>query len=397
MQPLSELTKALHCPKADGHDAHSPPLWMTSAYDFDSAEQASDRFNNISPGNVYSRFTNPSVNDFERRLAIMEAAETAVATASGMAAYLALAMALLRQGDHLLLGAGMFGSTTHLFRQYFGQFGVDCETVSITNTGLWAQAIRPETRMLILETPGNPTMEVADIRALANLAETHGILLVVDNTILSPVCQQPLKHGAHLVVQSAGKFIDGQGRCVGGAIAGAEPLIAPIRMVLRSAGMCMSPFNAWMLAASLETLNARMRLHEANARLIAQWLARHRAVDSVYYTGLPNRPDESLISRQQSGHGALLSFDLKGGQAAAWSFINALGLVSRCTNIGDARTMVTHPWSTTHCRYSPAEKSAAGIGPGLVRLSVGLEEPADIMADLDQALHHARRRERITA
>lgn len=397
MQPLNNLTQALHCTRAEGDDAHSPPIWMTSAYDFESAEQASDRFNNRSPGNVYSRFTNPSVTDFERRLAIMEYGEDAVGTASGMGAYLALAMAFLRQGDHVLLGAGMFGSTAHLFREYLGRFGVDSQTLPVANASLWSQSIRPETRMMILESPINPTMAVADIAAFSAIARARDILLVIDNTVLSPICQQPLRHGADLVVQSAGKFIDGQGRCVGGALVGDTERLKPVRSVLRSAGMCMSPFNAWLLAASLETLHARMRLHEINARQICHWLDRNPAVACVYYTGLPGRPDDALIARQQTGHGALLSVDLKGGQSRAWAFINALKLVTRCTNIGDARTMVTHPWSTTHCRYTPAEKATSGIGPGLVRFSVGLEPPEDILGDIEQALAVATQVQRKTA
>ncbi|SFR45799.1 O-succinylhomoserine sulfhydrylase [Marinobacter daqiaonensis] len=397
MPSHNNLTQALHCTRANGDDAHAAPIWMTSAYDFDSAEQASDRFNNLCPGNIYSRFTNPSVSDFERRLAILEHGEEAVGTASGMGAYLALAMAFLGQGDHVLLGAGMFGSTAHLFRQYLGQFGVESQTLPVGHTSLWAQSIRPNTRMLILETPLNPTMEVADIAALSVIARDNGVLLVVDNTVLSPICQQPLRFGADLVVQSAGKFIDGQGRCVGGALVGDSQRIQSVRGVLRSAGMCMSPFNAWVLAASLETLHARMRLHEINARQLCCWLERHPMVTAVHYTGLPGRPDETLIARQQTGHGALISVDIKGGQPAAWAFINALRLVARCTNIGDARTMVTHPWSTTHCRYTPDEKTASGIGPGLVRFSVGLEPPEDVIGDIEQALAQASQTQRKTA
>lgn len=397
MHPLNNLTRALHSTRAEGDDAHSPPIWMTSAYDFDSAEQASDRFNGRCPGNVYSRFTNPSVADFEHRLAILEHGETAVATASGMGSYLALAMAFLRQGDHVLLGAGMFGSTVHLFRQYLGRFGVDSQTLPVGNTSLWSDSVRPNTRMMIVETPVNPTMEVADITALSRIARARDVLLVIDNTVLSPICQQPLRLGADLVVQSAGKFIDGQGRCVGGALVGDRELLKPVRNVLRSAGMCMSPFNAWILAASLETLHARMRMHEINARQICHWLDRHPAISSVYYTGVPGRPDDALVARQQTGHGALLSVDIRGGQAAAWAFINALELIARCTNIGDARTMVTHPWSTTHCRYTPEEKAACGIGPGLVRFSVGLEPPEDVLGDIEQALARTGRTQRKSA
>ncbi|PAV25593.1 hypothetical protein CF392_10200 [Tamilnaduibacter salinus] len=386
MPPLNDLTRAIHCSRANGDDAHAAPIWMTSAYDFDSAEQAGDRFNGRCSGNVYSRFTNPSVTDFERRLAILEHGEDAVGTASGMGAYLALAMAYLSQGDHVLLGAGMFGSTAHLFRQYMGQLGVDVQTIPTTKTPLWASAIQPNTKMMVIETPLNPTMEVADIAALSEIARRNGVLFVVDNTVLSPICQQPLRMGADLVVQSAGKFIDGQGRCVGGAVVGGAERINPLRAVLRSGGMCMSPFNAWVFASSLETLYARMRLHEINARRLCDWLQCHPLVESVHYTGLAGRPDDALIACQQTGHGALISVDIKGGQPAAWSLINTLRLVRRCTNIGDAKTMVTHPWSTTHCRYTPEEKNRSGIGPGLIRFSVGLEPATDIIADIEQAM-----------
>lgn len=391
-----ETTEALHRPLAYGNDAHSEPIHLTSAYDFDSAEEASDRFNNRVPGNVYSRFTNPSVANFERRLAIMEKAEEAVATSSGMGAYLALGMAYLKQGDHVLIGNGIFGSTSHLFKHYFSQFGVSCTPLPLTAAAAWRKAIRFSTRMMILETPGNPTMEVADIKALSEIAASAGILLVIDNTILSPIYQKPLTLGADLVVQSAGKFIDGQGRCVGGAVAGKSKLIAPIKTVLRSGGMSLSAFDGWILSKSLETLHARMTMHEINALRVARWLQEHPEVNRVYYTGLPSRKDGELVSRQQAGHGGLLSAEIKGGQSAAWQVINNLSTVSRCTNIGDAKTMVTHPWSTTHCRYSHAEKLMAGITTGLIRLSIGLESPDDIIADLDNALSKIQLQEMIS-
>lgn len=397
MRPLHETTQALHCEPADGSDAHSEPIWLTSAYDFDSAEQASDRFSNRTPGNVYSRFTNPSVSNFEHRLAIMEKAEDAVATASGMGAYLALGMAYLRQGDEVLLGTGLFGSTSHLFRQYFSQFGVTCRSLPLDDTVAWGRAISSNTRMLIVETPGNPTMKVADIRALANLARNRGALLVIDNTVLTPANQNPLMLGADLVLHSAGKFIDGQGRCVGGALVGSLARLAPIRAILRSGGMSMSPFNAWVFSKSLETLPARMQIHEMNTQFVCHWLNQQPAVERVYYTGMRGRPDTPLIELQQRGHGALISVDIKGGQDTAWRFINALDLITRCTNIGDAKTMVTHPWSTTHCKYPPQEKLDSGISPGLVRFSIGLEHYGDIIADMEQALAIAFGKEKITA
>ncbi|MGF2687233.1 aminotransferase class I/II-fold pyridoxal phosphate-dependent enzyme [Marinobacter sp. DUT-3] len=392
-----ETTEALHRSLAYGQDAHSEPLYITSAYDFESAEEASDRFNNRAPGNVYSRFTNPSVTNFERRLAIMEKAEEAVATSSGMGAYLALAMAYLKQGDHVLMGNGIFGSTAHLFRHYFSQFGITCQPLPLTATAAWREAIRPSTRMMILETPGNPTMEVADIMALSEIATSAGILLVIDNTILSPIYQKPLTLGADLVIQSAGKFIDGQGRCVGGAVAGSSKLIAPIKTALRSGGMSLGAFDGWLLSKSLETLHARMLMHETNALHVARYLQEHPEVNQVHYTGLPDRVDKALVNRQQTGHGGVLSAEVKGGQRAAWQFINHLSKVSRCTNIGDAKTMITHPWSTTHCRYSHAEKLEAGITPGLIRLSIGLEFPDDIITDLDSAFSKTYLQERDSA
>lgn len=397
MAKSHETTEALHRPFAWGQDAHSEPLHITSAYDFESAEDASDRFNNRKPGNVYSRFTNPSVANFEHRLAIMERGEEAVATSSGMAAYLALGMAYLKQGDHVLMGNGIFGSTSHLFKHYFGQFGISCTPLPLTETEAWRNEILPSTKMMILETPGNPTMEVADIPALSEIARNAGILLIIDNTILSPIYQKPLTLGADLVVQSAGKYIDGQGRCVGGAIVGPCNLVAPIKRVLRSGGMSLSAFDGWLLSKSLETLHARMVMHETNANHIARWLQAHPSVNEVHYTGLPNRSDRDLVARQQIGHGGLLSAELKGGQTAAWRFIDNLTIVSKCTNIGDAKTMVTHPWSTTHCRYTSEEKMAAGITPGLIRLSVGLEFPDDIINDLDTALSHTLMQELISA
>jgi O-succinylhomoserine sulfhydrylase len=384
---FNDMTRAIHSDQAYGGDAHAEPIWMTSAYDFETAEQASGRFSGEEPGNVYSRFTNPSASNFETKLAAMEQGEDALGVASGMAAYLAIGMAYLKQGDHVLLAGGIFGSTSHLFRQYFGNFGVTATSLPVDGLDAWEAAFQPGTRLVVVETPTNPTMQVADIQALANLAHKHGALLLVDNTLLTPVFQKPLAFGADLVLHSAGKYIDGQGRCVGGAVVGAKKLLEPVRAVLRSAGMSLSPFNAWVFSKGLETLQARMRAHAANAQGVVRWLEGQPEVRRVYYTGAADRPDEALIRRQQRGHGALFSVELEGGQKAAWRFINALNLVSKCTNIGDAKTMVTHPWSTTHCKYSPEDKLNFGIGPGLIRLAIGLEYVFDIAEDLERALH----------
>ncbi len=366
---------------------HAEPIFPTSSFVFDSAAEAAARFAGESPGNIYSRFTNPTVRTFERRLAALEGAPSCVATASGMAAILSLGMALLQAGDHVVCSRSVFGTTVVLFDRYFRKFGVEVDYVALSDLDGWAAAIRPNTRLLFLETPSNPLTELVDIRAVAELAHAHGALLVVDNCLCTPALQQPLALGADLVVHSATKYLDGQGRCVGGAVVGDEERVGrEVFGFLRTAGPSMSPFNAWVFLKGLETLALRMQAHSAHALALAQWLEGHPAVERVYYPGLPSHPQHALASRQQSGFGGIVSFEVRGGQAAAWRVIDNLRLLSITANLGDAKTTVTHPATTTHGRLTPEQRAAAGIGDGLIRVAVGLEAIADIQADLARGL-----------
>ncbi len=360
------------------------PIFTTSSFVFSSAAQAAARFSGAEAGNVYSRFTNPTVRTFEERLAAMEGGERCVATASGMAAILSTCLGLLRSGDHIVAARGIFGSTALLFSNILARFGIETSFVSLTDLSDWASAMRPATRMLFLETPSNPLSEVADIAALADLAHAHDARLVVDNTVCTPVLQQPLALGADLVVLSATKYLDGQGRCVGGAVVGDGESMEKVHGFLRTAGPCLSPFNAWVFLKGLETLRVRMQAHCDHALQIARWLAGRSDVQRVYYSGLPCHPQHELAGRQQQGYGGLLAFELAGGQAAAWRFIDGVRMISITANLGDAKTMITHPATTTHGRLAPEDRAAAGIHDGLVRLAVGLEDVADIIADLER-------------
>ncbi len=363
----------------------SEPIFTTSSFVFDSAEQAAARFSGAEPGNIYSRFTNPTVNAFERRLAALEGGERCVATSSGMSAILALGLGLLKAGDHVVCAHGVFGSTALLFNQYFGRFGVETSFVPLTDLAAWEGALRPATRLLFVETPANPLAEVADIAALARLAHSRGCLLVVDNTVCTAALQRPLALGADLVVLSATKYLDGQGRCVGGAVIGTEALVGKeIQGVLRTAGPCLSPFNAWVFLKGLETLKIRMQAHSASARSLAGWIAEQAAVRSVHYTGLPDHPQRELIRRQQTDGGGLLAFELRGGRDDAWRFINAMRLITITANLGGTRSTITHPATTTHGRLTPEARAAAGIREGLVRVSVGLEDVGDLKEDLQR-------------
>lgn len=365
---------------------HAEALYLTSSFVADNAAQAAARFTGVEPGFIYSRFTNPTVTQFQERLAALEGAEAAVATASGMSAILALCMGHLKAGDHILASAGMFGATIQLFNNWLGKFGVSASYVDATNPAAWAAAVKPETRLFYLETPSNPLTEVADIAAIAAVAHAHQALMVVDNCFCSPALQQPLKHGADLVIHSATKYIDGQGRVLGGAVVGSKALIEPVYQFLRTAGPTLSAFNAWVLTKGLETLGIRMKAHCENALALAQWLEAQPAVEKVYYPGLPSHPQHELAKRQQSGGGGVVSFELKGGKDAAWKLIDAVQLLSRTANLGDVKTTITHPYTTTHGRISPEAKAAAGIREGLVRISVGLEHIEDIQRDLARGL-----------
>ncbi|MBL1259400.1 MAG: O-succinylhomoserine sulfhydrylase [Thiotrichaceae bacterium] len=362
----------------------SEPIFTTSSFVFDSAEQAAARFSGEEPGNIYSRFTNPTVNAFERRLAALEGGERCVATASGMAAITAACSALLKSGDHILSSNGIFGSTTILFNKYLSRFGIDHDSIPLTDLALWEASIKPTTRMLFIETPSNPLAEVVDIKALAMIAKRHDCLLVVDNTVCTAVLQRPLALGADLVVVSATKYIDGQGRCVGGAVIGNGELIEEVYGFLRTAGPSMSPFNAWVFMKGLETLKIRMQAHSASALILAKWLETYPAVKQVFYAGLESHPQHKLAVQQQDGFSGLLAFELKGGRDEAWRFINGTALVSITANLGDAKTTITHPATTTHGRLSDEERDIAGIHPGLVRVAVGLEDVEDLQIDLQR-------------
>ena len=366
---------------------HAEAIFPTSSYVFDSAAQAAARFKGEEPGNIYSRFTNPTTRTFEQRLASLEGGESCVATSSGMAAILSTCMALLKSGDHIVSSRAIFGSTVVLFNKYITPFGVDVSYVPLTDLQAWREAIRPETRILFLETPSNPLTEVADIAALAQLAREHDCLLVVDNCFCTPALQQPLKLGADIVIHSATKYIDGQGRCVGGAVIGNKELVGEgVYGFLRTAGPTMSPFNAWVFLKGLETLHIRMKAHSENALQLARFLENHPAVSRVYYPGLASHPQHQLASQQQSGYGGVLAFEVKGGQEAAWKIIDNTKMLSITANLGDAKTTITHPATTTHGRLTEEERQEAGIQPGMIRIAVGLENIEDIKSDLQRGL-----------
>jgi O-succinylhomoserine sulfhydrylase len=365
---------------------HSEPLFLTSSYVFDSAEQAAARFAGTDHGNVYSRYTNPTVAVFEQRLAALEGAEMAVATASGMAAILSTCMALLKSGDHVICSRSVFGTTTVLFNKYLQKFGVDVSFVALTDLAGWQAAIHPNTRMLFLETPSNPLNEVVDVAAVAAIAHAANALLVVDNCFCTPALQQPLALGADIVVHSATKYIDGQGRCLGGAVAGKKAVMDEVLGFLRTAGPTLSAFNAWVLLKGLETLALRMKVHCANALELAEWLSQQDGVENVFYCGLSTHPQHELAKKQQRGFGGVLSFSVKGDKAAAWRFINATRMVSLTANLGDAKTTIVHPATTTHGRLTPEDRAQAGITDNLIRLSVGLEDIVDIRADMQRGL-----------
>lgn len=366
---------------------HAEALFLTSSFVFDNAEQAAARFTGGQGGMVYSRFTNPTVAMFQDRLAALEGAQSCVATASGMSAILTTAMVHLKSGDHVVCSNAVFGATVQLFSGILGRFGVETTYVSPTVIGEWERALRRNTRLLFLETPSNPLTEVSDIAALASIAKRAGALLAVDNVLCTPALQRPLELGADLVVHSATKHLDGQGRVIGGAVAGPKALVAELMIpFLRAAGPSLSPFNAWVILKGLETLDLRMRAQSAAALELARWLEGHRAVARVHYPGLASHPQHALAMRQQKAGGAVLSFDVKGGRGAAWRVIDSTRIMSITGNLGDVKTTITHPGTTTHGRLAPEARAAAGITEGLVRVSVGLEAIEDLKEDLARGL-----------
>ncbi len=363
---------------------HSEAIFATSSYVFNSAEEAAARFAGDDPGNVYSRYTNPTVNTFQERIAAMEGGEAAVATASGMAAILSTCMALLKAGDHVVCSRSVFGTTTVLFGKYLQKFGVKVSTVSLTALDEWQAAITPHTKLMFCETPSNPLCHVADIAGLAAIAKANNCLFAVDNCFCTPALQKPLALGADIVIHSATKYLDGQGRCLGGAVVGSKALMAEILGFIRTCGPSMSPFNAWVFSKGLETLGLRMKVHSSNAQAMAEYLNTHAKVEVTHYAGLPEHPGHALAAKQQSAFGGVLSFEVKGDQAACWRFINATQLMSLTANLGDAKTTIVHPATTTHGRLSDEGKVAAGIKANLIRIAVGLEDIEDLLADLER-------------
>ena len=363
---------------------HGEPIFTSSSFVFDSAEDAAAKFSGDSAGNVYSRYTNPTVRGFEERLAALEQGEAAIATASGMSAIFALCMAHLKAGDHVLCSRDVFGATVGLFENTLQKFGVSVSFVPLTDIDQWRAAARNNTRLLFLETPSNPLNAIADLEALATLSRELGTLLAVDNCFCTPALQQPLLLGADMVTHSATKYLDGQGRVLGGAVVGREELIAPIVAFNRSCGPTMSAFNAWIMLKGLETLDLRMRAHCENAFALASWLQEQSWVEQVHYCGLPTHNGYALASRQQRGFGGVLAFEVRGGREAAWRFINNTELMSLTANLGDAKTTIVHPATTTHGRLSPEQRAAAGIEDGLIRIAVGLEDLEDLQADCER-------------
>ena len=367
---------------------HSEAMYLTSSFVFENAAQAAARFTGGAEGNIYSRFTNPTVTAFQERLAALEGAEACVATASGMSAILATAMALLKSGDHVLCSASVFGSTVQLFSNIMAKFGVQTTFVDGAKLAAWEDALRQTTKLLFVETPSNPLTEIADIAALAAVAKRSGALLAVDNCFCTPALQQPLQLGADLVIHSATKYLDGQGRVLGGAVLGRRELVMEsVFGFLRTAGPSLSPFNAWVLLKGLETLRLRMDAQSQATLQLAQWLERHPRIERVYYTGLPSHPQFALAQRQQRLGGAVVSFEIKGGREEAWRVVDATRMISITANLGDTKTTITHPASTTHGRISAEARKAAGIGEGLLRVAVGLEALSDIKADLERGLN----------
>lgn len=365
---------------------HSEAVYLTSSFVFNSAAEAAARFSGAEAGPIYARFTNPSVTMFEERLAALEGAERCVAFASGMAAILATVMGLMKAGEHVVASRSIFGSTVQLFQNILGRFGVETSFVSPTDPAEWRAAVKPNTRLFFLESPSNPLTEISDIRALADIAHQHGAWLAVDNCFCTPALQKPLELGADIVIHSATKYLDGQGRVLGGAVLGKKAVLEGVFTFLRTAGPTLSAFNAWVLLKGLETLSLRMRAHSEHALELATWLERQPKVKRVLYPGLPSHPQHALAMAQQKTGGGIVAFEVEGGRDAAWRLIDATRILSITANLGDTRTTITHPATTTHSRLTPEQRQAAGIGDGLIRIAVGLEDVADLQADLVRGL-----------
>ncbi len=365
---------------------HSEALFLTSSFTYKSAAEAARKFANEEPGFLYSRFTNPTVTMFQDRLAALEGTEACVATATGMAAISSTALGLLKAGDHVVSSRSVFGTVVPLFDQILAKFGIETTWVRGSRLDEWRAALRPNTRLLFCETPSNPLGEICDIAALAEMAQQHNAWLAVDNCLLTPALQRPAEFGADLVIHSATKSLDGQGRVLAGAVCGRKELIESVYAFVRTAGPALSPFNAWVCLKGMETLRLRMEAHSRQALGLAEWLAKQQGVKAVHYPGLSSHPQHALAMRQATMQGAVLSFEVVGGRAAAWRVIDSVRLISVTANLGDTRSTITHPATTTHARISQQERDLSGVGEGLLRVSVGLEDLADICADLERGL-----------
>lgn len=365
---------------------HSEAMFLTSSFVFKDAAQAAARFSGAEPGNVYARFTNPTVTSLQQRLAALEGAEDCIATASGMAAIMATVMALMNAGQHIVASRSIFGATQQMFTNLLPRFGIETTFVDGSNLSGFASALRPNTRIVFVESPSNPLTELVDIAALAEITRAQGVLLVVDNCFCTPALQLPLTLGADLVIHSATKYLDGQGRVLGGAVCGPKVLTDEVFKFLRTAGPTLSPFNAWIILKGLETLYIRMQAQSANALLLAQWLERQPSVIRVYYPGLPTHPQFDLAKRQQTSGGAIVSFEVRGGRDAAWRVVDHCKLLSITANLGDTKTTITHPASTTHGRITAEARAQSGITEGLLRIAVGLEAQVDLQRDLLRGL-----------
>ncbi|BAS67163.1 O-succinylhomoserine sulfhydrylase [Bathymodiolus septemdierum thioautotrophic gill symbiont] len=365
---------------------HSEAIFMTSSFKFDSAEQAAARFSKEAPGNIYARFTNPTVDAFEKKLAALEGAESCVATASGMAAIFAVIMALVKSGDHIVASRNMFGTSIVLLNTVVSKFNVGITYVDLGDLSQWENAIESDTKLFLLETPSNPLGEVVNIKALSKISKANNILLAVDNAILSPALQTPIKLGADIIIHSATKYIDGQGRCLAGAVLGNEEIIEQITTFTRATGPSLSAFNAWIVLKGLDTLSLRMKAHSENAMKIATWLEGQTKINKVHYLGLESHAHHQLAKTQQSGFGGIVSFEVNGGQAAAFKLINATKIFSITANLGDTKSTITHPATTTHGRLSDEDKISANITDGLIRLSIGLEDADDLINDINKGL-----------
>ncbi|MBT3827068.1 MAG: O-succinylhomoserine sulfhydrylase [Nitrosomonadales bacterium] len=362
---------------------HSESLYLTSSFIFQNAEEAAERFANQEAGNVYSRFTNPSVKMFEDRLAILEEAEECVATSTGMSAILSCIMSLCRAGDHVVVSRSVFGTTVKLFDNILSEWGLEVSYVALSDEEQWKNSLKKNTKLFFVETPSNPLMEVCDIKFLADLAHKNKSLLIVDNCFCTPAHQIPVRFGADIIIHSATKYLDGQGRCLGGAVLGKRSLMKKVRGFLRSAGTSMSPFNAWVFLKGLETLKIRMDAHASNAYKLAVWLEQNKKIEKVYYPGLDSHPQYELVKKQQNTGGGVVSFKVKGGKEAAWKLINSTRLLSITANLGDTRSTITHPSTTTHSRLNQDQRDLAGITENLIRIAVGLEDIDDIKADIN--------------